>query len=246
MAIATEKFGFGKVVDFTTNPLAIYCAGQRRFDIGNATLTTEGAQSGALLFGLGTDTTHVATGTADKKFIAFYTKSTATSGDSRGLYLKHDLAGAGISGEAARIYSSVVDVVAVDVRGAHISLDFGSTGLVSGSGQALTTTLHIANQATQTGTLSCITAEIYSEGTTSDPAGASLSFIRCAMNGDTTGDDDVNTDAYLIDFSAVGASGATNFWYDHDGTAGGDTVGEWVKVKTPNGTRFIGLYDATH
>jgi hypothetical protein len=238
MATSTLFYGFKKV-DSSTNPLAVYCAGQKRMSFGNASLTAEGAASGALLLGCGTNASPASTSTADKNFLDFRTKSTATSGDSRTLYVKNYIAGAAGSGCAARIYGSVLDVAATDARGAHISLDFGSSGTVTGSGQALTTTLHIPNTGTQSGTLSCITAEIYSEGSTSDPNGASLSFIRFAVNGDTTGDDDVITDAFVFDFSNLGGSGG--IWTDSTSNA----ADEFLKVKTASGTRYLILSDST-
>jgi hypothetical protein len=235
--IPASKRGFG--YDSSLGVLSIYCNGSRKMDFGTTALATEGAATAALLLGNGTSTTPASTSTAGKNFLGFWTESEATSGDSRGLYLRHYIAGVGGSGEAARIYGTVSDVAATDARGAHISLSFGSTGTVTSSGQALTTTLHIPNTTPLTGTLSCITAEIYSEGSTSDPAGASLSFIRFAVNGDTTGDDDVITDAYVFDFSNLGGSASGSLWYDN--TAG--VVDEFIKVKTASGTRYLLLAD---
>jgi hypothetical protein len=238
MATSTEFIGFKRIAG--SSNVNIMCAGQKRIQLGSTALATEGADTVALLMGMGTSTTPAATSTADKNFLGFWTKSTATSGDSRGFYCRHYLAGAGISGEAARIYATVSDVAATDARGAHITLDFGSTGTVTGSGQALTTTLMIPDTTPLTGTLSCITAEIYSMGSTSDPAGASLSFMRFAVNGDTTGDDDVITDAYVFDWSNLGASASGSLWYDTTSNA----ADEFIKVKTASGTRYLILSDS--
>src|SRR5512133_975947 len=76
----------------------------------------------ACLIGAGTSTTPAKTATANKNFLGFWTKSTATSGDSRGLYLRHYISGAGGSGEAARIYTTVNNVAGSTAHGANISL----------------------------------------------------------------------------------------------------------------------------
>ena len=69
------------------------------------------------------------------------------------------------------------------------------------------------------------------------------SFFYLASSGASK----ANFDTYGYLFTLVGmASGVSNFWYDHNGTAGGDTIGEWIRVKTPNGDKWLGLYDTVH
>lgn len=93
--------------------------------------------STAVLFGAGTSTTGemVSTSTANKNMAAFWTKSTATSGASRGIYWRHYIAGAGAEGEAARFFTTVAGVTAAvggTVHGAHISASLDATGNISG------------------------------------------------------------------------------------------------------------------
>jgi hypothetical protein len=164
---------------------------------------------------------------ADTKFVSFYFDDGATSGEARGIYNCLYVTGAGGSGTALRSLCDVTDVVAVDARGAHISLSFGSTGTVTGSGQALTLTLHIANQGTQSGSLSALTTEIYSEGTASDPNGAVLACWRASANGNGTGKADVETDCAL-------------FWVDSGFTEGdGNMVAAKTAGAMPNCTKSI-------
>lgn len=154
------------------------------------------------LFVLGTSSKKIVRDDADVKFMQMYLDSGATSGDNRGMYLRLYLTGAGGNGEAARIFTTVQDVLAdSSVHGAHISLSFGDTGKVTGLGVAMRATLHIANQAGQSGTLAAIQAEIWSDGATSDPVGSSLSCIRVVNGGDATGMADVDDDANLFEFS---------------------------------------------
>lgn len=64
------------------------------------------------------------------KFLSFYTDCGAASGESRGLYFRHYITGAGGGGECARFYTDVTDVEAGTggVHGAHITLGFGDAG----------------------------------------------------------------------------------------------------------------------
>ncbi len=214
MAISTEKFGFGKIVDRTSNPLAVYSAGQRRFDIGSAVLTQEGAESTALLFGLGTATTRAKTGTADTKFISFYFENSATSGDNRGIYNRLYLSGAGGGGESLRSYTEIAGVAAGTAHGAHISLGTGESttvGSVTGLGVALRATLGIASGSLPAGgTYAAIQSEIYSFGESSvTSAVTELSFLKCTAGGGTNGKADIDDKAYLLVIDGV-AEGAGN------------------------------------
>jgi len=114
----------------------------------------------ALQLGGGTSASPLATSTADKNHIGFWFTTTATSGDSRGLYLRQYFSGAGVSGEAARIFGTVNNVTAATggtVNGAHISLSVtGASGAVSGAGNALRATLGIGASCAPGGTLSGI------------------------------------------------------------------------------------------
>lgn len=234
-----------KRINSTTNPLAIYTNGQKRLEFGNTAITTEGAASSSMLFGYGTATTPVSLATSGK-FMSFYLKNTTTS-TAEGLYIRHYQAGAGSSGEAVRAFSTVSDVTAADSYGIHASLSFGTSGKVTGLGCAGRFTLQVPSSGSMAGTVCAVQAEIWSDAATSDPAGATtISFFRAVVSGDTTGDDDVITDAVLFDLTDIGNSAAGSIWYDHDGTAGGDTIGEWLRIKTPSGIRYIPVCDAQH
>lgn len=167
--------------------------------------------SNALVMGLGTSTARAQANAANRNFLNFYLENYATSGDNRGMYLRMYHSGAGGGGEAARIFTTVNNVAAGTAHGAHVSLSFGTSGTVTGLGVAMRGTLHIANQATQAGTLSAIQAEVYSDGSTSDPAGSLLSFFRVVNGGDTTGAADVDDDAFLFNFDGFTA-GAAHMW----------------------------------
>jgi len=221
----------------TTDPLAILSNGQKRLLFGNTTLTTEGADASAILFGYGTSTTPAATATAGKA-VSFYVSNTATT-TAEGLYFRHYQSGAGSSGEALRSFSTVNDVAAANSYGIHASLSFASSGTVTGLGAAGRFTLHVPSGGSMAGTVTAIQAEIYSDAATSDPAGAtSISFIRFVNAGDTTGDDDVETDAVLFDLSGFTSGGV---WTDTTSNA----ADEFIKIRTPSGIRYLVASDST-
>ena len=74
----------------------------------------------------------------------------------------------------------------------------------------------------------------------------------CVMNGNPINVFQINVwGAAKTQFDAVGnlfdltgvTSGSTSMWYDHQGTAPSN-VEEWIRVKTPGGTRYLALYNA--
>jgi hypothetical protein len=166
--------------------------------------------SGALLMGAGNSTTKVSVTNADKNFLSFYLENKATSGTNRGMYLREYISGAGGGGEAARIFTTVNDVAADTVHGSHTSLNFASTGTVTGQGIASRNTLHLADQTLATNvTLSAVEAEIWCDGTASDPGDALfLSFFRVNLGGNAEGVAKVidSTKAVLFDIQGIAAS----------------------------------------
>lgn len=168
------------------------------------TIQLDGATGGAtsaLVFGAGTSASPATTATADKNFLDFRTQSTATSGDARGIYNRLYLAGAGVSGESLRSFTTVNNVAAATAHGAHISLSFGATGTITGQGIATRSTLHLKDEALASNvTMAALQAEIYSDGANSDPGGSTkLSYLRCVNDGHANGIADVDDDASLIE-----------------------------------------------
>lgn len=134
----------------------------------------------------GTSAAPESTSTADKKFTSIYTKSTATSGDSRGIYVKHLFSGAGGSGEALRAWGVVDNVAAATggtVNGAHISLSVtGASGSVSGQGSALRATLG-ADAQTRTLNANLSALLLDSDLATGNTVPAAAAFIRVVNTG---------------------------------------------------------------
>jgi len=160
-----------------------------------------GADPTALLGGIGSSSDRETTSTAGANFLEYRLENSATSGDNRGEYLRLYLTGAGGGGEALRVFTTVEDVAAGTAHGAHISLNFGTSGTVTGQGIASRNTLHIPATALASNvTMAAVQAEIWSDASTSDPGGSTiLSLFRGVNGGNATGMADVDTDAVLFD-----------------------------------------------
>lgn len=135
-----------------------------------------------------------------QRFVDWNFYSYHTSGDARSLYCRLYLSGVGGDGESLRAFTTINNVAAGTAHGVHGSLNFGSTGSVTGLGVAIHGTLHIPDDASWTpGTVAALCAEIYSDGDASDTDGATeVSFIRVANSGNANGVADVDDDAALI------------------------------------------------
>lgn len=172
-----------------------------------------GSNSAGLLGGIGTAADPATSATAGAIFTEYRLESTATSGDARGEYLRLYLSGAGGGGEAFRAFTTVNDVAAASAHGAHISLNFGTSGTVTGQGIAGRFTLHLPTTAlTSNVTMGAVQAEIWSDGSTSDPGGSTLlSYFRAVNGGNASGKADVDDDAVLFELSGFTAGAAKTF-----------------------------------
>jgi len=197
-----------------------------------------------LIMGRGNSTTRHVTNQANARFFDFNLENAATGGDNRGMYLRLFHTGAGGGGEALRVFTSV-NANAGTAHGAHISLNFLDTAggsETSGLGVAGRFTLHIPNVASwaPTGTYSVVQAEIYSDGSSSDPAGMTeLSFFRVANSGDATGAADIDTDAYLMSLQGFTGGSGSMFYADVPGTLAAS-----LRIKVGSTDYFIPLYSA--
>lgn len=201
------------------------------------------AAASGLLMGVGTSADPASTSTADAKFIEIRAKTTATSGDNRLAYLRYDIGGAGASGECVRAFTDLT-AAAATARGAHISLQADGTGYVTGLGVGLDAQLYVGNAALPAGgTYGALKVEIYNEGASSSVAAVTeLAFVHIVNSGNATGMGTVDDKAFLFDLTGF-TSGAAKLWYDHQGAAPAN-IEEWLKVKTPGGTRWLPLYNA--
>lgn len=142
-----------------------------------------------VLFGGGTgSSTPVEAGGSDEKFLAFWTKATAASATSRGFYLRHDIAGAAATGEALRAFTDLT-AAAATAHGAHISVQAGSAGYVSGLAVGVRAQLFVKDSAVAAnGTYYAGQSEVWSAGASSSLAAVTKHAIHSfAATGNATG-----------------------------------------------------------
>ena len=152
--------------------------------LGNGAVTVGATTTAALLHGAGTAAAPEATSAVNKNFLGYWVKSTAATGDARGLYLRLYLEGAG-GGEAIRAYATANAAnvaTGSTINGVHTSLSIAASCSVSGAGNALRATLGAAAESrTLGGTLAAIQAD--SDIGTGNTLPTSHAFIRFTNSG---------------------------------------------------------------
>lgn len=143
--------------------------------------------------------------TSAGNFFPLYGSSTATSGDSRNIYSRLYLSGAGGAGESVRAFTTVNNVAAYGAHGIHASVSFGTSGSVTGLAVAARATLQVANAATSGGTYAAIMAEIYGDGSSSSvSAMTECSFFRVVADGAATNiKATIDTSGYLMSIQGL-------------------------------------------
>lgn len=182
---------------------ALEVIGDARLDFSGATIKAANTDGG-LIRG-GTSGAKITEDTADMKFISFYTDCGATSGDSRGIYFRHELTGAGGGGESLRSFTKI-SAACSTARGAHISLDLAATGTLSGFGAAVDAQVLIGD-ASITSNVNCLNTELYAAGSSTAIAARSASLLRFVVGGDATGVADIVGKASFFRFENAAASG---------------------------------------
>lgn len=183
-----------------------------RQDLSSVVPVTTNTDGGVIKIGSSSTpaSTPVATTAASMSMVRMIFGLDHTS--SYGFYTRSYIRTASISADAARIFATVHDVAATDARALHASLSFGDSGTVSGLGAVIEATLHMKSGAGAAGTLYGVKSAIHSDAATSDPAGATtLAYYAAVNQGNTTGDDDVDTDAVLFDVQGHATGTGTLF-----------------------------------
>jgi len=139
----------------------------------------------AILLGSGTSAAPTTTAAADLNFLGFWTESTASSGDSRGAYLRHYFGGAG-SGEALRAFATVTyagaAAVGGTINGAHITMQVNAGSTISGQASGARVTLgYAAATRTTDANVSCLL--LCSDIATGNTVHAGNAFIRVVDDG---------------------------------------------------------------
>jgi hypothetical protein len=178
--------------------------------------------------------------TASTYGFTVFTTTSVTTGDVTSSMITHSFTGAGACGWALKVVANVTDVaLGAYANAGYFYLDLKTSGSISGLGTALCAELVMMGSAMPgAGTYGGIEIEI---GCPTSWTGTNdVSFLYCNAYGATVG----NFDDYGFFATLAGlTTGAAHLWYDHQGTAPSN-VQEWVRWKTPAGTRYMPLYDA--
>jgi len=133
----------------------------QRYSVGRLKYYLSGTAGG---IDYGTESSEVSTSTADRKFFSMYVKSTAATGDARGIYARLNLAGTATSGygDAIRALGYVTGTGYSYASGMHSTLRIGTSATVTGSGAGLRATLEAdAQTRTLSGALAALQVDSY-------------------------------------------------------------------------------------
>jgi hypothetical protein len=200
------------------------------------------AAANALLAGRGTSADPATTSEADKSFLEFRTESEATTGDSRGGYFRHALAGAGGSGESLRGNTNLY-AAAANAHGVHGSVAHQTGGSITGQSAGLRggwilPDAAVAAGGTYYGTL----AEIYVSGDSSDPSAVTQHAVLGVIVGGPGDATAQNKVLNMMAFAHGGTDGTGNAIYSHSHTPG-DAAGS-IRVLINGAVKYIKFWDA--
>lgn len=176
----------------------------------------------ALILGVGTSANPATSAAANKSFIELRSQTTATSGASRGLYVRHELKGAGVSGESLRGNTNLGASTAVaTAHGCHASIAHQSGSTITGLGVGVRAGWILPDAAVGAGgTYYGGMTEIYVSGNSSDPAAVTKYAVHeFSINGagNATAQAKVKN---MLSFTSGAADASGNVIYSHDHAAG--------------------------
>lgn len=181
----------------------------------------------------GTNSANITTSAADTKFLEIRYTSSATSGDTRGIYLALTISGAGGAGEAVRGRTILTAAAAGTVNGGHFGIESGTGGSVTGLATGCRATFMCPDRAA-TGTICGGMSELWAEGSSSDfNAATKHSIHRFVVDGNATGKATAKNVFEFVGLSSTQLVAATNSVIDHA-----------LQVIVNGTTYWIGLYDA--
>jgi len=181
-----------------------------------------------------------ATLTASKPFISAYTTSAATTGALNTVTISQTMTAesTGNQVEVAQFILTADVKTGAWANAILAKIDYSTNGLAHGIAGVVCAEIDLPGSSVVRGTYTVFEAEINCP-------------TNCAMNANPihvfqinswgTNKTQFDTVGYLFELSGV-TSGAGNIWYDAQKAA--PAVEEFVRVKTPSGTRYLALYDA--
>jgi hypothetical protein len=195
------------------------------------------ASANGLILGNGTTADPCLNAVADKHFIEFRMKHTATSGDNRGIYTRTEFAGAGGGGDGIRSNTIANEAIGT-VQGIHGSVEFKAGASCTGLTDGIRAGLIFADEAGPGGTVCAQMVELWASGTSTDISGASVSMIRAVMGGDATGITNMDDNAFFIQFAGMTAGSGNMI----DTSKTTHTAYGGVRVQIPGvGTKWLAV-----
>ena len=176
---------------------------------------------------------------ASEDQLAIVQTNAATTGVERSLTVSQTHTGIGASAEVAAFTLTTNTIGGSYQNALFAKLDYGTTGGVTGLAGVICAELTMPGGAIagEVGTYAVFEAEINCP--TSYAAGVPLVVFSINAWGAAVAKFDEC--GYLFDLTGV-SSGAGSIWYDNQKAA--PAVEEFVRVKTPAGVRYLGLYNA--
>lgn len=171
--------------------------------VGAAGIDFSKANSAALLHGAGNSSNPVTTSAADSKFLNYYAKSSATSGDMRLGYFRLELDGTIAAtgyGDCIRAWAKVGGTGYSYATGLHATCSIDAGGTVTGSSSGLRATYGAADSSrTLGGAISAL--HLCSDVGANNTMPTVNAFIRCTKDGSVDFDN-------LIALPAAAANGS--------------------------------------
>lgn len=171
---------------------------------GCGTNASVAAGANAVIMGVGTTAQPCSATAADKRFLEFLCKTTASSGDNRLAYLRYDIGGAG-GGECLRAFTTLTAATGT-AHGAHVSLNVSATGYVSGLGAGVRGQLYVQGIAPAGGTYYGAQAEMYFDASATIAAATKHAVLSVQSAGNATA---MSTCLNAIAFDGTSANDAT-------------------------------------
>ena len=175
--------------------------------IGAAGIDCSSVNSTALLHGAGTSTYPVTTSTADSRFLSYYGKTSATSGDARCAYFNLALAGTIAAtgyGDAVRARAQVSGTGYSYATGLHATCEIAAGGTATGSSSGLRATYAaVTDTRTLGGAISAI--HLSTDVGANNTMPTNNAFIRCTKDGSVDFDNFLQLPAIAVNGSIFAA-----------------------------------------
>lgn len=175
----------------------------------------------------------------DDAYAQFVKTSDDTSGVDNTLAVSQTHTGIGASAEAFKSVLTTNVAMGSYANAIFGKIDFQTTGLISGLAGVICAELTMPGGAIAggAGTYACFEAEINCPASYN----ATVPIVVFSINAWGATVAKFDDYGYLFDLTGV-TSGAAHIWYDNQKAA--PAVEEFIRVKTPAGDRFLGLYNA--